>query len=429
MTRREFVASAAVAAWAGPARFGDGRDWFFEKRFGLFVHWGLYAIPAWHEQHLYRKRMTRADYAPLVKQFNPVRYRPDDWLDAAQAAGMEYVCFTAKHVDGFCLWDSAETEFKVTRTPYGKDVLNMLAEACHRRGMPLCLYYSVVDENQRNYPSGGLPYELPAPAPGDEPDETKYKAYVKRQIRELCTRYGKIHGIWWDANVRKWRDASFREMIRELQPAAVINNRGFDDGDFGTPERDYDKTVEGVAVFPRPTEACESIGQQSWGWRADEDYYSVPYLVRNMQKSLAKGGNYLLNVGPMADGRFPEKAVAMLKEIGGWYGAVKESFAEPAGRLAADPALLFTKRGTTLYAHVTAEPASEALSLHPLAVMPKRATLLWPRVELKADVVDLPRVWNQKPDRALRLRGLPQRGKSAGWVVKLEFERDVTGGA
>ena len=111
-------------------RFGDARDWFFEKRFGLFVHWGLYAIPAWHEQVLYRKRMNRSEYARLMREFNPTHFDPDAWLDLAEEAGMQYVCFTTKHIDGFCMWDTAQTDFKVTRTPYGKDVLAMLADAC-----------------------------------------------------------------------------------------------------------------------------------------------------------------------------------------------------------------------------------------------------------------------------------------------------------
>lgn len=411
----------AAAAAAAPARFGDGRDWFFEKRFGLFLHWGLYAIPAWHEQDLYRKRLKREQYEPLIRQFNPVKYRPAEWLDALERTGMEYVCFTTKHIDGFCLWDSAATDYKVTRTPYGEDVLKMLAEECGRRNVPLCLYYSVVDEHQKNYPHAGRPYEFAGPQAGDEPDLAKYLEYVKRQVRELCTNYGTIGGIWWDANVLKVRDASVRAMIRELQPAAVINNRGFDDGDYGTPERDYDRTVEGVGIFERPTEACEAVGYQSWGWRADEDYYTVSHLKRSIQKTLAKGGNYLLNVGPMADGTLPERATGMLDEIGRWYKAVKEGLtAEPAGRLAADASLLFTRRGKTLYAHVTAEPATDALLLQPMAEKPVRATLLNTGKPLQAEVVRLPRLWNQKPDRCLRVKGVPE--ETAGAVVKLEME-------
>ena len=222
----------------GPARFGDGRDWFFQKCLGLFVHWGLYAIPAWHEQHMYRMGWTRKQYAPLAGQFNPRRFDPNRWIDAAEASGMEYLCLTAKHIDGFCLWDTRETKFNVTNTPYRREIVRPVADACHRRGMPLQLYYSVVDGHHPNYPNAGRPHEFKAPQPGDQPDLLRYVEFAKRQIRELCTNYGELHGIWFDANHLKHRDPAFREMIRSLQPKAVINNRGFDDGDYGTPERD-----------------------------------------------------------------------------------------------------------------------------------------------------------------------------------------------
>lgn len=140
-------------------RFGDRRDWFFERRYGLFVHWGLYAIPAWHEQALYRLPMDPDAYEGLIHQFNPDRFDADQWLDLAESVGMEYVCFTTKHVDGFCMWDTAQTDYKVTRTPYGKDVLALLAEACHRRRFPLCLYYAIPDMHHESYPHAGRAYE------------------------------------------------------------------------------------------------------------------------------------------------------------------------------------------------------------------------------------------------------------------------------
>jgi len=134
-------------------RFGAGRDWFLERRFGLFVHWGLYAIPAWHEQQQWRDRVPREEYEKLAAQFNPVRYDPDQWLDVAEETGMEYVCFTTKHHDGFSMWDTPQSDYKVTNSPFGKDMLGMLAEACHRRGFPLCLYYSVDDWHHTKYPN------------------------------------------------------------------------------------------------------------------------------------------------------------------------------------------------------------------------------------------------------------------------------------
>ncbi len=136
-------------------RFGDRRDWFFEKRFGMFIHWGLYAIPGWHEQHQWRGRVPRAEYVKLAQRWNPVKFDPDQWLDLAEEAGMKYVCVTTKHHDGFCLWDTKQTAFNTMNTPYGKDALKLLADACHRRGFPLCLYYSCVDWHHPHYPNQG----------------------------------------------------------------------------------------------------------------------------------------------------------------------------------------------------------------------------------------------------------------------------------
>ena len=308
-------------------RFGDGRDWFFNKRFGLFIHWGLYSIDEWHEQMQYRRSIPRKEYEKLINRFNPVDFDPDKWLDIAEETGMEYICFTAKHIDGFCMWDTKQTDYNVMNSPYGKDILGMLADACHRRSFPLCIYYSAVDNHHPNYPNQGRPYELQRPEEGDEPDLNKYMNFLREQVRELCTQYGEIHGCWWDAgDILGIRDDSINKMIRTLQPKAVINNRGFSDGDFDTPERDWYSFVEEDAWFAKPTEACQSIGMESWGYRVEEDYYADRYIMQSIDKIMAKGGNYLLNVGPMANGEFSSEALAILKNIGKWYKTVKESF-------------------------------------------------------------------------------------------------------
>lgn len=410
-------------------RFGDGRDWFFEKRFGLFIHWGLYAIPAWHEQTLYRKGMTRDQYVPLQQQFNPVCFDPDAWLDLAEEAGMQYVCFTTKHIDGFCMWDTAQTDYNVMHTPYGRDILGMLAEACHRRGFPLCLYYSIVDEHQPNYPNQGRSYELPAPAARDEPDQERYLAFVRAQVRELCTRYGEIHGFWWDANILGHRDPSVNAMIRELQPKAVINNRGFDEGDFGTPEREWDEEVRDLRSFERPIEACQSVGVESWGYKADEDYYSDLYLIQSLDKTLAKGGNYLLNVGPQADGTIPEESARILRTIGRWYHTVREAFdgVDPASHLIDEAALspgdvLLTRRGNVLYAHLFRAPTRNRVLFKPLDILPRRVTLLNTGEPVEARVDFMPSQHREKRDY-LRVRNLPvNQLTDTVLVLKLEFD-------
>lgn len=354
--------------------FHDARDWFNEKRFGLFIHWGLYALNEWHEQDQWRRRIPRAEYIKLQEQFNPVYFDPDAWLDVAEAAGMEYVCFTTKHHDGFCMWDTAQTDYNIMNTPYGRDILGMLAEACQRRGFPLCLYYSVVDWHHPNYPNQGRSHELEQPEAGDKPDFDQYLDFLKAQIRELCTNYGQIHGIWWDMNVTGVVDASVNNMIRELQPAAVVNNRGFDEGDYGTPERDMHH--DSARVYGRRTEACQSVGRESWCYRVNEDYYSDRHLIASIDQALAKGGNYLLNVGPKPDGTLPDEAVAILRRIGEWYKTVRESFVAPASDRTDNPDVLLTAAGDTVYVHLIEQPTMQRVLLKPMTDLPVNATLL-----------------------------------------------------
>ncbi|MCL5996381.1 MAG: alpha-L-fucosidase [Chloroflexi bacterium] len=404
--------------------FGDGRDWFFQRRFGLFIHWGLYAIPAWHEQIQWRKGVPRAQYQLLIQQFNPIRFNPDEWLDLAEEAGMSYLCFTTKHHDGFCLWNTAQTDYNVMHSPYGKDILGLLAEACHHRHIPLCLYYSVVDWHQPNYPNQDRSHELPGPEPGDAPDIEKYMRFLRAQARELCTQYGEIHGFWWDMNVTGLHDPSVNALIRELQPNAVINNRGFDDGDFGTPERDMDDSVDQVLAFDHPTEACQSVGVENWGYKTDEDYYTLTHLLRSIDKTQAKGGNYLLNVGPHADGTIPQQPARMLRDIGHWYQRVREAFdgTVPASHLTDNRDVLLTRRGNTIYVHLYKAPASTRVLLKPIDRSPRQATLLNNGEPVDASVDFLP---SQFRDRKayLRIRNLPANALDATVpIVKLDFD-------
>lgn len=356
-------------------RFGDGRDWFFEKRFGMFVHWGLYAIPGWHEQHQYRGRIPRKEYMKLKDHWNPIHFDPDRWLDLMAEAGMKYLCVTTKHIDGFCLWDTKQTAFNTMNTPYKKDIVGMLAEACHKRGVPLCLYYAVVDNNHPNYPNQGRAHELP-PQPQDSPDVKKYMDFVRAQVHELCTRYGEIHGFWWDANRMGITDPSINQMIRDLQPKAVINDRGFDKGDFGTPERDFHP--DNAMTFERPTEACQSVGIESWGYREGEDFYTDRHLLRSIDRYLVRDANYLLNVGPRPDGTIPAESASILRRIGKWYRSVKEALeeVEPASALTSNRQVMLTRRKNTLYVHLNQELTGDVVKLNPFNVEPRKAFLL-----------------------------------------------------
>ncbi len=405
-------------------KFGDGRDWFFEKRFGMFIHWGIYAIPAWHEQHQWRARVPREEYIKLASQWNPVKFDPDRWLDLMETAGMKYITITTKHHDGFCLWDTRQTSFNTMNTPYRQDIIGRLSDACHKRGVPLCFYYSIADWNHPAYPNQGRHHELAAPENGEKPDWDVYMEFLRAQVRELCSGYGELHGFWWDMNVPGYRDPSVNEMIRKLQPKAVINNRGFDEGDFGTPERDYEAQAKD---FGRPVEACQSVGMESWGYKKDEDYYTDLHLERSIDRYLSGGANYLLNVGPTAEGLIPEQSAAILKRLGKWYNAIKESYENvmQTNELITGQNAYLTSRGNTLYVHLSRGITGNVIKLKPIGSMPLRAVLLNDGKTVECAVNMCP---SDHLDQKgyLRLRNLPANELSGSvMVVRLDFDRPV----
>jgi len=450
MKRREMIKTASVLAAApllipGPfygfgnspgntwnnekvKRFGDSRDWFFEKRYGMFIHWGLYSIPAWHEQHQWRARVPRSEYVKLANQWNPKKFDPEEWLDDMEMAGMKYITITTKHHDGFCLWDTKETKFNTMNTPYKQDIIGKLSEACHRRNVPLCLYYSIADWNHPNYPNQGRHHELAGPEPGDSPDWDKYMEFLKAQVKELCSKYGKIDGFWWDMNVPLYKDPSVNAMIRSLQPSAVINNRGFDDGDFGTPERDFAAAEADASVLERPTEACQSVGMESWGYKKDEEYYTDLHLERSIDKYLSRDANYLLNVGPTAEGLIPDQSFEILERLGEWYLSVEESYVnvDPLPQLLTSKDVFVTSRDKTIYIHFNKGLTGNGFKVKPLDVMPVKATLLNNNKRIEC-VVDLSPADHIDQKKYLRLRNLPvNEMANSVMVVKLEFKNALT---
>lgn len=403
---------------------GDEKNWFFENRFGMFVHWGLYAIPAVHEQYQQRYGISRKQYEQYAKQWNPVNFNPDKWLDLMQEAGMQYLTFTTKHHDGFCMWDTKQTSFNTMNTPYKKDILGMLADACHKRNIPISLYYSIVDWHHPNYPNQGRHHELSGPVLGDSSNWELYMDFLKAQVKELCSNYGEINGFWWDMNVSEYKDPSINAMIRKLQPKIVINNRGFDEGDFGTPERDYDQQSAYLTGFNRPTEACQSVGMQSWGFRKDEDYYTDRYLMKSIDSYLARNANYLLNVGPDASGKIPEVSQKILKRIGKWYSPLKESYenVEPLINLISNKNILLTKRGSTLYIHLNKVPIGNSVNLKPIKYEPKQAVLLNTNQAIECIVERLP--YEKEP--FLIIRKLPvNKMANRVLIIKLVFDEAI----
>lgn len=301
-----------------------------ENRFGLFIHWGLYALPARHEQALARLNLDRNEYESLMHRFNPVSFHPEEWVLMAKEAGMKYICFTAKHHDGFCMWDTRYTDYSIMNTPYRKDVLRLLASACEKYGMSLSIYYSLPDWRHPDAYNPSSTHQWAA-VRRQGSDYSRYIEYVRNQIYELLTGYGKIYTLFWDIPPGM-SDPSLNEYVRSLQPGIFINNRGFDEGDFSTPERESNEESS-LLPYPRMTEACNSVDPLSWGYRDAADFYSYRHLLSSIDQVMARGGSYLLNVGPRADGTIDPAHAERIRRIGRWYrqmeGCLEEHQRDP----------------------------------------------------------------------------------------------------
>lgn len=399
----------------------DPRNWFTKKRYGMFIHWGIYAVGGIHEQERWRYGTPEKIYESYMEKFDPGKFDPAQWLDMIQENGMEYLVFTAKHHDGFCMWDTKETSFNIMNTPYKKDIVGMLAEECHKRDFPLELYYSCVDWHHKAYPNLGRHHEIVTDPAFHNMEE--YMDFLKRQIRELCSNYGKIHGIWWDMNVPEHREESVHELIHSLQPAAVINNRGYAEGDYSTPERNF--LANGFLPFANLTEACDSVGMNSWAYRKDEDYFSVRKLEKQISLYTGLGGNFLLNAGPDETGCFPEKAKDILSRIGVWYKKTgKGLVSTPCPGVVKNASFICTGGGKKLYLIFLDPPAGETVNLEGFAVLPEKAVILNTGREVTATLE--PMSYTLHGEKRLRLRDLPaDEMNDEIYVIELTFAENV----
>jgi len=380
-----FLGVLCCALMAGATEFADGMG-LFNRRLGMFVHWGIYSVNGFHEQERMRKGLGRAEYEKCVAGFTAEKFDADELVKVAESAGAEYIVFTTKHHDGFCMWDTKTTDFKITNSPAKRDVLKELAEACRRRGMKLGFYYSNPDWHHPSAYNPQSTHQVP-PEPGDQPDMEKYRAFVKAQIRELMTNYGEVCCLFWDIPTHISKP-EMNALVRSLQPGILINNRGWGkEFDYSTPERSELEEAE----FTRYTEACDSVGAQSWGYRIGEDYRTIGYLTRAIDRTLSKGGNYLLNVGPKADGTVPDEAKEIMAKVGRWFAKTRESYRN----VVANPYLIedrvVTDNGNAFYVHFNDGLFSRGIALPPCAIRPKRVTLLNTGAELDWKVEFMPK--------------------------------------
>lgn len=353
--------------------------WWTDARFGMFIHWGLYALPARHEWVKNQERITNEQYQKYFDNFNPDMYDPHEWAKMAKAAGMKYVVLTAKHHEGFCLFDSKYTDYKSTNTPYGKDLVKEYVEAFRAEGLKVGFYYSLIDWHHPDYT---IDSNHPQRQTSDTAyvrlnkgkDMKKYQEYMKNQVRELLTNYGEISIIWFDFSFpgkngkgrADWDSENLLKLARSLQPGIIVDDRldlkDVEGGwDFTTPEQV--KVTKWPEVNGKKVmwETCQTFSG-SWGYYRDENTWkSKAQLLELLIESVSKGGNLLLNVGPTARGNFDSRAQDRLSGMGEWmkyngrsvYGCTEA----PAG-FVTPPNTLLTYNPVTkrLYVHLLAYP-------------------------------------------------------------------------
>jgi alpha-L-fucosidase len=323
----------------GPTIQKPDMSWWREARFGLFIHWGLYAIPAgkWGDKTHYGEwimdtaNIPIPTYEKFVSQFNPIKFDADEWVSIAKEAGMRYIVITTKHHDGFALFDSKHSDYDIMATPFKRDIMREIAEATRRQGLVPCWYHSIMDWHHPDY----LPRRAWETRSAEGASFDRYFFYLKGQVEELLTKYGDIGVMWFDGEWEStWLPKYGAELLqhcRKLSPKTIVNNRvsqvraGMEDvvgnsslqqavGDFGTPEQH----IPATGLPGQDWETCMTIGEH-WGYNAYErNWKSSTTLIRNLIDIVSKGGNYLLNVGPREDGTFPPECIERLREIGQW---------------------------------------------------------------------------------------------------------------
>ena len=395
-----------------PITKDERMQWWRDAKFGMFIHWGIYSIPAgeWDgkqisglgEWIMEGAKIPVSEYESLAKQFNPVKFDADEFVRIAKDAGMKYIVITSKHHDGFCLWDSKVTDYDIIdATPFKRDILKELSKACKKQGIKLCFYHSIMDWH---HPDAQAPfYPNYNDSSKSNPNFSRYVAnYLKPQIKELINNYGPLGVLWFDGEwVKDWTEPMGKDMynyVRALQPNIIINNRvgkgrkGMEglskedqeySGDFGTPEQQIPATgLPGV-----DWESCMTING-TWGYKSyDHNWKSSENLLQKLADIASKGGNFLLNVGPTSEGLIPEESVERLEAMGKWMKINSESiYGTTASPIGALPWGRCTAKPGKLYLHVFDWPTNDELEVQGIKNKVTKAYLLADKKKTKLPI-------------------------------------------
>jgi len=353
LSRRKYLqllpAARAAAAWQTSTDEDRERrmKWWREARFGMFIHWGLYSVLGRHEWVMENEAIPVAEYEQLASRFRPKPWPAREWAALAKRAGMKYMVMTTKHHEGFCLFRTETTSYCAPKQAAGRDLVKEFVEAARAEGLRVGFYYSLMDWH---HPDG-------ARCRHDEAARRRFVDYIHTHVRELMTNYGKVDILWydvaWPLDADGWESLKMNRMVRQLQPDIIINNRSRVPEDFDTPEQRIE------ASKGRYWESCMTMND-SWGYHeADDNWKSPKQCLRHLITCSRLGGNYLLNIGPMADGTVPPESVKILTEMGAWLSRNGRAIytAEPC-TVSRSNYMSFTRKGNTLFAHVHYWPGS-----------------------------------------------------------------------
>ncbi|WP_343518995.1 alpha-L-fucosidase [Sphingomonas sp.] len=375
-------------------------QWWHDAKFGMFIHYGLYSIIGHQEWAMENEGIPIPQYERLARHFRPKPGAAREWARLARRAGQKYMVLTTKHHEGFCLWDTRQTDYNSARQGARRDIVREFVEAARAEGLRVGLYYSLMDWH---HPDGARCKDDPAA-------RERFVAFAHAQVRELLTNYGKIDILWYDVDwpltPAQWRAADMNKMVFELQPDIVVNNRNGLAGDFSTPEHK-------VAADSRAWETCETMNL-GWGYqRTDDEWKSPRRIVNDLTLCVQQGGNFLLNIGPEADGSVPQPSVDILERVGAWLETNGASIYDADGRAAGafGNYTNFTKAKDKLYVHVycwpSKSPAAAMLDfLRPetvVAVGGVRSKVLSARLLKTGEPVKF-----EQDAYSLRLTGLPE---------------------